>query len=408
MSREDDPAIPRLWLRALAVAAAMVLAAITASSAAAQSYWASSPDRVDIVNRFVYAQSPTAIPSAYDPVAEAEAILRQRQSSLIAGSAESRTIWTQTRWLTEAAGVSTPVRLLGTVGLAAGTFEIGWKIGSGINAKFLHIGVPEAIPATPTDFRGNGYAQQLIWHDAGFSPYFDRVIQPEAGFTWTRQTDSGRYYWRTGFPEVTCDMNRVMPPSGLTVISSAYPAQSCGYGSIRPSTDYHLAYVPDGEMHVVGPIESYNGQSYSKATAAPTPPSQSQVEQAIESGLQDPSLRTLSDWLDYELGEPGATDPTGNGPDNPEIAFPKFLEKWEQHGHEFAAPYLDPHEYYRDAADIVRRGDSGDPGVVRCEGGDGVYYWDFDRQAIVLVRDGAIETYFPPDRGFDYWLEQCN
>ena len=40
------------------------------------------------------------------------------------------------------------LRALGTVGLAAGTFDVGWKIGIGINAKLLKIGVPEAADAT--------------------------------------------------------------------------------------------------------------------------------------------------------------------------------------------------------------------------------------------------------------------
>jgi hypothetical protein len=377
-------------------------------------YWKQTAERQATVERFVYGQSPQAIPASYDPVREAEQILAQEQRALPASSPEVRTLWTQIRNLTVEEGLSTAPRAMGTIGLAVGVFEIGWKIGSGLNAKFLKIGVPEAIPHTNTDFRGNGFGQDLVWHAAGFrAEGGGKVIQPVDGFTWTRIVDGGyRYsYWKTGTPDSGCDMNRVAPPAELVIETATIAGKDCGYGEDRASTDYHVAYVPDEQLGAPGPIEPYTNQPYSKSSSAPTPPAQTTVQQGIEDALDNPENGVLRDWVNYKLGSPGQTDPTGLGPANAAIEFPDWFDKWQKHGQEFENPYADPVEYRRDATEIVERGDRGDEGFIKCNRVDGAtIYWDPDRRAIVIVKDGKIDNYFPPlptEDAFDYFLQQC-
>lgn len=36
-----------------------------------------------------------------------------------------------------------------------------------------------------------------------------------------------------------------------------------------------------------------------------------------------------------------------------------------------------------------------------------VIYWDEEKQAIVIVRNGKIETYFKPDIGREYFRQEC-
>ena len=321
----DGSAAPsdRWPLFASALAAVVMALMLTVPSGAQASvnadpdYWKGTAERRDIVSRLVYSQSPQAIPSAYDPVREAEEILRQQQRTLPASNPKVLSLWQQLRTTTVRTGLSTPMRALGTIGLAVGSFEIGWKIGTGINAKFLRIGVPEAVPHTNTDFRGNGSAQLLTFYPEGTDPYFGRVILPEDGFIWERKTDSGRYsYWRTGAPEDDCDMNRVVPPPELEVVTSGFYGPHCGYLPDR-ATDYHIAYVPEDEMVPKGPIEPYTNQPFSKSSSAPTAPTQSTVESTITTQLDDPKNQTLRDWLNYKLGSPGQDDPTGEGETNP-------------------------------------------------------------------------------------------
>jgi hypothetical protein len=127
-------------------------------------YWKGTAARQDTVNRLIYSQSPQTIPSGYDPVAEAEGYLREAQRDLPSSNPEAPALWQEIRGLTVRSALSTAPRALGTIGLAAGAFELGWKIGSGINAKFLRIGLPDppepkASPAEGSlDFVTAGYA----------------------------------------------------------------------------------------------------------------------------------------------------------------------------------------------------------------------------------------------------------
>ena len=143
------------WLRArgalctmFAFAAFAAFAASHASAAHAQvvadpDYWKQTAARQDTVNRLIYSQSPQTIPPSYDPVREAEEILRQQQRALPSSNPEAPSLWRQIRTITVKSAVSTPPRALGAIGLAVGTFELGWKMGTGINAKFLRVGLPD-------------------------------------------------------------------------------------------------------------------------------------------------------------------------------------------------------------------------------------------------------------------------
>jgi hypothetical protein len=284
-------------------------------------YWKQTQQRRDTVYRLVYSQSPQTIPPGYDPVREAEEVLRQQQRTLPASNSKVPSLWQQLRTTTVKSGLSTPLRALGTIGLAVGSFELGWKIGSGIDAKFLRIGVPEALPHTITDFRGNGSAQRLTFYQQGTDPYFGRVILPEDGFIWERKTDSGWYpYWRTGAPEDDCDMNRVAPPPELKVVTSGFYGQHCGYLPDR-ATDYHIAYLPEDALVPKGPIEPYTGQPFSRSSSAPAAPTQGTVESTVATQLDDPKNKTLRDWLNHKLGSPGQEDPTGEDEPNPRVTY---------------------------------------------------------------------------------------
>src|SRR5215208_3859972 len=108
---------------------------LSAGSVGGSDYWKRTAVRQDTVYRFVYSQSPQSIPSSYDPVREAEGILQRQQRMLPRSNPEAPTVWRQVRTLTVKSALSTAPRALGTIGLAAGTLELGWKIGTGIHTK---------------------------------------------------------------------------------------------------------------------------------------------------------------------------------------------------------------------------------------------------------------------------------
>ena len=121
-----------------------------AQTVADPDYWRQTPERQATVNRLVYSQSPQAIPGSYDSVREAEQILRENVRELPPSNPQARSLWTAIRETTATVKLSPAMRALGTIGLAVGAFDIGWRIGTGINAKFLKIGVPEASQASST------------------------------------------------------------------------------------------------------------------------------------------------------------------------------------------------------------------------------------------------------------------
>jgi hypothetical protein len=131
-----------ITLLAIATTAAMTAPAAYAQAVADPAYWKQTAEHRDTVYRFFYRQSPQAIPTGYDPVADAEGILRQHQATLPPSNPEVPGLWQRIRTVPVRAGLSTPLRAMGTIGLAVGAGELGWRIGSGLNAKLVHIGIP--------------------------------------------------------------------------------------------------------------------------------------------------------------------------------------------------------------------------------------------------------------------------
>lgn len=397
------------------------LAAVTSTAEATASadpnYWKQTAERRSTVYRLVYSQSPQSVPSTYDPVREAEEVLRQQQRTLPASNPKVPSLWQQLRTTTVRSGLSTPLRALGTVALVAGTFEVGWKLGSGINAKFLKVGVPE--PPAPGNYNQSSptitYFQQGtglgVWykHEMPYDGWAFSTYAPEA---------SGQRVYEFYVPPTIwpywCPLNSGPGGPFQSLIAPAEQYE-CG-GSAQLA-----AYVaPENALSAAGPVETYTDQPYTQSSEAPSAPAQNTAEAAVTGELDKPEHSDLRNWLNYKLGSPGAQDPTGEGDPNPEIEFPDYVEHWIEHGHEFLAPdstplYDDPAEYWRDAADIVERYTTNptNPDILRCtrteEGRQDDVYWDADKQAIVIVKNGKIVTYFKPGGdGFQYWLDQCD
>lgn len=380
------------------------------------------------MNRLVYSQSPQAIPAGYDAVREAEEILRQQQRTLPPTNPAAPSLWQQIRGLTVRSSLSSPLGALGTVSLGVGAFGLGWKIGEGINAKFLKFNVPPK----PTGIN----SAELVPFDRGWAIMSGCVGTCSSGvfFSFDAQEDIfalklNGVMASTEYDPDVFDPNYDRPGCAWSDVAKWGVPWPTGWQAYRqPATGNHnfctggifthlelatagfkqLRYRPAGEVQQ-GAIEEYTDQPYTRSSPAPTPPPQTTVEQTVESELDKPENELLRHWLNYQLGSPSETDPTGIGAQLPEIEFPNWFRHWEDHNHRFADPYDDPVEYWRDAVEIVKRGRSGDPDIQECppqpDGKE--VYWDTDKEAIVVVKDGKIVTFLPPDDGYDYFLAQC-
>lgn len=382
-------------------------AASHASAAHAQvvadpDFWKQTAERQDTVSRLIYSQSPQTIPPSYDPVREAEEILRQQQRALPASNPEAPSLWRQVRTITVRSALSTAPRALGVIGLAAGTFELGWKMGSGINAKFLRIGLPD--PPAPKTSPAEG---TLVFKNQGFTSSLNNAPLPADGWLlhwWYGNSQYTSVNLSHGWGHACAYLTG--PPADFNVLPGFATLGWCEL----PPVPVESYWLEENALEAAGPIEDYTGQPYTKSTGAPTPPPQATVEQSIDDELAKPENSLLRQWLNYKLGSPNEEDPLGIGPPNASIEFPDFEEHWETHWQEFPE-YGDAWEYWQGAVEIIERGDrspAGGEGVQRCERTDGSFvYWDIQKATFVVVRDGKIETYFKPDDADAYWLDNC-
>jgi hypothetical protein len=398
----------------VALSLAFIVLAVWPSASRAQTvpdpdFWKQTTEHQQIVDRFVYSQSPQPIPSSYDPVQEAEEILRSKQAGLSPSNPTTQALWQRIRTLTIKEALSTRLGAAGTIGLVALTGYVGVRIGSGIYAKYFEI---ESPPAAPWN---SSWPQEVRYLAQGTNIY-PGLYMPYDGWAW--EWNPGGYwrnFWVTPTANGTAaacpsDANPSSIPDALSQVDGApHPNCNSAYNGGGDGGIAHAAAVPENELRAHSPILDYSSQSYDYWFPTPPAPSQAAVEDGIETELGEPGNALLTQWLNYTLGSPGETDPTGQHPQNAEIEFPGFEEHWEDHEDEFPE-YGDPWEYWQGAVEVVERGERGGEGVDRCErDSDGaIIYWDIEKATIVVIKDGKIVTYFKPDDADAYWLANCS
>lgn len=222
--------------------------------------------------------------------------------------------------------------------LGVSTFELGWKIGTGISAKFLRIGIPAESP-------GNGAFDSLVerldFTAAGTSLPQTSDTMPEDGWLWA---SGGRYLVER--PDVDPCPRPLSPPSGYVRNPGTVALHYCP--PLTYPLQYDSYYLPERGLGAPGPIEDYTGQPYTRSTDAPTPPAQSTVEQTIEAELDKPENELLRDWLNYKLGSPAQVDPVSgsfNMPDCSGMTFDTCSSLLENYGlptpQEYVYDYVD-------------------------------------------------------------------
>lgn len=329
----------------------------------------------------------------------------------------------------------------GKVSLVAGAGVLGYEIGTGVRRFWLGLKQPSGPTGFPNgqQVTGAGFVQKgdvIVWNGSPAKS----IYAPENG--WTAQTDVGIYLQTVNLshPGFLSDSPPCQPFSEQPPVSPGGDWQILTTALLQANVNCGpriyiqvvafaplLVTQPDGQQP--GAVTDWTGsEPQQPGVAMQTPPggcyfcngwgqgsNPTLLRQRTQTELETSPQRypTLLQWLEYHLYHPGVEDPLGIDPPNPEIEFPGFIEHWEEHEHEFTPAYNDPVEYWRDAADIVERGEVNDPDILKCDRpSDGArIYWDSVKRAIVIVKDGKIVTYFkppgPPPADFDYWMAQC-
>jgi hypothetical protein len=206
------------------------------------------------------------------------------------------------------------LRVLGTAHLAYESFNVGWRIGSFANNKFLKIGIP------PTENYSMALTgQRIAFRAAGqnLTPYTPSPM-PEDGWVWEY---TGGAYWYSYWQSPDCEPSphqRQGPSGGFETVTwptsdvwcwTAYPE--------RQRRPMFSSYLPENDLAADAPVEDYDGQPYGVWTAPPPDPGQSSVRSAIEEALESGEFPTLRNKYEYELGVPGACDPVDPNVCNP-------------------------------------------------------------------------------------------
>jgi hypothetical protein len=206
-------------------------------------------------------------------------------------------------------GLNPALRALGTIGLAAGVFDLGWKIGDGINAKFLNIGIPEQV----TD-PGSATWVQLTFRAANSRWYYGATWPSVDGWVGTfRYNGDTNDRWFAP----PCPFSGFMPPSPLTVGNEAAdPIAQCIYyeNGVKKKSPVTVqwAEVPENGLAALGPIDDYSGQPYDRQTLtwSGKPTTQSQLEDRVRSALESGNYPMAEAWWAHQLDPVNYPDPT--------------------------------------------------------------------------------------------------
>jgi len=266
-------------------------------------FWRGTSQRENAVAGLVYAESAQPVPTSLGAVGPTVTALREAERALPPGNSASKEIWKGLRNLGPGSGLTQPWRALGTIALAVGTFELGVKIGTGINAKYLKIGLPD--PPEPKSTPASGWLQ---FREKDTATSFNTTPLPEdAWVLWypyaSQQWHAVNLYQGWDGPAAYLTGR----PAFFNVLSGN---ASIGWGIQNPPVESY--WIGENDLDALGPIEDFTGQSYGKALGSPTAPSVAAVQQAIALRLALQEYDRTRAFLNYHLGSPGQGDPTSN------------------------------------------------------------------------------------------------
>jgi hypothetical protein len=220
------------------------------------------------------------------------------------------------RALTRRSGVMNGIRAAGGIGMRisaiAGTAWLGYKIGTGINAKYLKIGIDDVPPMA------NGSYYEVLSHELVpinkgqqlttqfASPNFYWTA-PDDGFYWSyqKQTSSSTQWYHSTVTTGCRYFPDVAPPPFLTV-TVATPANnvSCfhpSWGTVGATEK--KGFATEDSLKQDAPSEEYTGGSSQpvdkQVPDVTNPPGGATVETKVQTEL--PSLPDVRHFLDETL-----------------------------------------------------------------------------------------------------------
>lgn len=192
-------------------------------------------------------------------------------------------------------GSCPPCACLGTIGLVAGTAELGWKIGTGIRTKILKLGLPD-----PPQTKTSGAGGTLQFRPAGYSSALNTTPLPADG--WVLRWWYGSSEWTAvnlshGWGHACAYLTG--PPADFRVLP--------GYASIgwceNPPVAVESYWLREQEFRAPGPPEDYTGQPFDRETLNwdDKPASKAELETRTRSALEGGDYPRAEAWWSERL-----------------------------------------------------------------------------------------------------------
>jgi hypothetical protein len=226
--------------------------------------------------------------------------------------------------------------------LAAETFRLGWRIGSGIRAQFIDAEVPQRPPApasvtgirlVPCDKRPpRTCANRDDLEISGPGWYLEWQIN-NGNWEYGQTVYDGLFH-----PDPSCWLPPNSPnafpgairglgiQTGVTWPGSRYG--TCNGGVPYEGSFYSRAITsnaPGADENAIfgqnGPAQDYNGQPYDQHADVPADPGRGVVDERLRQELESGRYPDLMDLYAYAFGTPGACDPIERFVCNPTTTF---------------------------------------------------------------------------------------
>lgn len=355
----------------------------------------------------------------------------------IPNSPSSEKLWQELRGLERRTGLwpeqkfrwSNQILLRAGAGLLAA--DIGWRLGSGIHAKYIEGRAPaldnQVFSSTQWALVPSKVGEQIQWGWTTGLSGTPPVADPELWYLVRASSNNGRLAYQQA-PAGTCNQpfSNVVPnwASFLAFAEGTSPS-GCfyrdfqGVGHYTDLSEVGWAY-PESKLFAGPPRDLEPGDAPTIWTDdVPASPSLEALRPTVEAELKSGQYPFLSDWLEFGLGQADRCNPLAPAECNPPAAwhttpFPNYDKKWDDHRWDvcpdcdFQWDELTVDDYRTLADDIAN--DRYEKPQQRCvRPRDGATIILTDDGILVIIKNGEIDNMYPlqhSDRA-QWFDEEC-
>lgn len=244
----------------------------------------------------------------------------------------------EARTLRITTGLTDAIRLANSFSLGLTAFDVGYVIGSGLNAKFFRVGLPAKSPNVSA-------APQKLVFASSCSPtspcsigsiYHDRttITRPAYIWRWDAAWDSpyGANYWDWRSNDSDCQ-HPSPPPDAPNIFETVASSSTCHDDPDHTGTTTSAWWYQD-DLRATTPVQDYTGEPWDYVDWwPPTNPGVPTTTTRTRTELESNRYPILNEKMEYELGVPEVCDPV-----EPDVCNPPDTQRDQERKCELSTP----------------------------------------------------------------------